>query len=620
MKQQNDQRRYYERFQVEDVINFFSGQLLQAKSSDGAQVFLQSIKTARRPLPNGYRDALRKLQHPHLAPILDVMEEEEQIILVHPPFSGDPLPLIVNKTRAMEPEKAVRIAAMLFRTLTDLERLPLPMSATLDPKNILLNGQTPILLFYYVKDEKQEAFDQKWRQLLFYLLTGHEPTGGPNHCEKQLEAKRVPAKIIRLALLCLDREVTYSQALQAIEQHVTSNEWSESTGLRRNREKRSRKKLYTTVSIATAALVLITIAVSNWGSGNSSASDDPFKEALASQQDNKEVKGSDLGLIQSFSFSKDKKLFTLPFSLQGDSNVRGEFMLEKLNGFVGYLETKDQSAAYGVQVDKQGKVILFQKAGDKTYRLGDSGDLYRIKPGKKYTFDIYYLPGQPLRISLAEEGQANKWVAVGTSPVDEQLKMHFYGSEGATLFLPQFSPITDRSMVDSVWMNGQPWHLDFGQGILKTENGTNHLEVFTKSQVRLGITGGTTTFFFIPPEKGDPLYMDIQVIDGSRYRLVWEETNHLTLFYLQDKMKRIKQERINWKPSKDEPVQVTVHSAFNELNIQLTQGSNMAEIKHTHDDPIPIQDIILRNSRSFGLIEGKALQQNEASDVQDRNE
>lgn len=27
-------RRYYERFQVEDVINFFSGQLLQAKSPE----------------------------------------------------------------------------------------------------------------------------------------------------------------------------------------------------------------------------------------------------------------------------------------------------------------------------------------------------------------------------------------------------------------------------------------------------------------------------------------------------------------------------------------------------------------------------------------------------------
>lgn len=603
IREQHVKRRYYERFQVEDVINFFSGQLLQAKSSDGAQVFLQCIKINRRPLPAGYQEALKKLQHPHLAPILDIMEEEDQLILVHPPFSGDPLPLLVNRERAMEPEYAVLIAEQLFNTLNDLDRLPLKMGAALDPKNILLNGESPVLLFYYIKDEQTSELDDKWRELLYYLLTGQAPAGDLKQCEKQLEAKRVPSKIKKLALQCLDQEISFEQARQAIQHFVATSE-QENGDFRQGAKQQKRRKVYTTVSIFAGFLALVFIAASQWRPGDSSASHDPFG-FFKPQEEEKEIKFSGSELIQSVSFSNENKSYTLPYTLQGASSIRGEFILEKLNGFTGLLETKDKRSAYGVEVDNKGRLVLFQKSGNKKYVFGNSGTVYRIKPGKKYTFEMYYFPGEPLRIAINEQGQVEKWMAVGTSPVDSELFIRFSGREGATLFYPQLNAISDREPIEDAWMNGQPWRLDFGQAILTVDDQQNNrLKVTPQTQVRVDLAS-SPSFTMIPPADGDRLHMDMQAIDGSRYRLVWKRSNKLFLYRFKDSLEKIKEQEVNWILKGDEPIQVSVTSVLDELQIKLTHGSNSTEIKHTSDEPIALRDVTFRNTEGFELLQEK---------------
>jgi hypothetical protein len=592
------------------VINFFSGQLLQAKSPDGAQVFLQSIKIPRRPLPARYQEALRKLNHPHLAPIIDVMEEEDQLILVHPPFSGDPLPLIVNKDRPMEPETAVRIVSKCFETLNDMERFPLPLGATLDPKNILLEGRKPVLLFYYIKDPKQPLHDEKWRELLFYLLTGQHPVGGAKQWEKQLEEKLVPPKIAKLAIQCLDHKVTMQESAEALEKYLATHSREEGRNLGRGARQRRRKLLYASVSIAAAALLLIPMAFLFFDHGDSNATvDDPLQ--MLNRQ-GKEVP-QDNSLVQSITFTNNQQTFTLPSTLPGDSSLRGAFVLNKTTWFAWMLESPDK-VTYSVYINSAGSIELYQGTGDHAVKVLDSGSKYRIKPGKKYTFEVYYFPGEPLRISIVEEGDIwKKWMAVGTLPVNgdllpvhDHLKVKFAGGNGATLFYPEVNVVNDRIMVDNIWMNQQPWQIDFGQAVLGIdENHLNRLEVFPKTQIRLSPAAAIGGVTLIPAKKSDPLHMDIQTVDDSRYRLVWDDKQRVTLYRIQNQVEKVAEQTLKWELNDGDPIHVSVFSNYDKLQIKLTQRGNSADVNYTSQTPIVLKDITIHNNKGFQLIEEK---------------
>lgn len=600
-------RRYYERFQVEDVINFFSGQLLQAKSPDGAQVFLQSIKITHRPLPPHYQVALRKLQHPHLAPIIDVIEEEDRIILVHPPFSGDPLPLVVNKERPMIPDVAIRIVHKCFKTLHDLNRLPLPLGASLDPKNILLIDNKPLILFYYMKREARQVHsDEKWRDLLYYLLTGQTPSGGIKACQKELEKKHVPHRIARLALECLDRKYTFDYISKRIDEYVSSK-ITESYHLSRSSKKRKYKGVAIAVSVSAAALVLISLTVSQWNPTDGNASNNlPFANVFSSNIEDQGARQDENELVQTITFTNTQNLYTLPSSLQVDTSLRGEFHLEKLNGFVGYVETADQSSAYGFYIDQDGKVIQFTKVGKKYETIGNSGDSYKIKPGKNYIFELFYLPGEPIRISINEEGKSEKWMSVGTSPMNGDLKMRFRGNDGATLYYPQLSPISDRQLVDQVWMNQQPWRIDFGQAILDLDQNNHiYLHVYPKTQIRLP-SNSNYHFQFSPSKDHIPFQFDIQAIDNTRYQFVLDpKEKNMKLTKIDHSPKKVAEQKIDWEIKAGEQIYAHISANYKQLVIQLAKGSEQVELKYDHVDPISIRNVTIRDDHGFKLIETK---------------
>jgi len=604
-QESNVKRRYYERFQVEDVINFFSGQLLQAKSPDGAQFFLQCIKISHRPLPPNYQDSLRKLQHPHLAPIIDVMEEEDQIILVHPPFSGDPLPLIVNKERPMSPDVAVRVVNKCFKTLQDLNRLPVPLSATLDPKNILLNGHKPLILFYYMKKEaKQGHVDEKWRDLLYFLLTGQSPSGGIKACEKMLETKNVPSKITKLALDSLDRKYTYDQIAQMVDQYVKSK-LSGENHLSRSSKKKSYKGTAIAVSVAAAALVLISLTVVQWKPTDGNASNSsPFANMFSSESVDQASEQEKQEPAQSIPFNKTKNMYTLPYTFQGETSLRGEFQLKQLNGFMGFLENTDESAMYGLYIDKDGIIHQFHKLSDQNTTIGDSGSEYRIQPGKKYVFEMFYFPGEPLRISIHEEGKTEKWMSVGVTPVNGELRVRFRGNDGATLFYPKLEQITDRRVADRSWMNEQPWQIDFGQAILNVDQDRlNHLKVYPKTQIRLNATAASK-FQFSPPKSSQPFHMDLTAVDNSRFRLVWDqEEKKLVMYKIDESSKKVAEQTVNWKLKEDDLVQASIVADYNKLQIELSHGSDEIELVYENSEPISIRDVTIRNTKEFELIE-----------------
>ena len=120
-------------FQVEEVLNFHSGQLARATTPNGAKVFLQEIRIDS-PLPRNFPDILRNSERMNLAPILDVIIKKGKILLVHPPFSGDPLPMIVDEENPLDPYEALDLYYKMLRTMLELGKLPVPFYTTLDPK------------------------------------------------------------------------------------------------------------------------------------------------------------------------------------------------------------------------------------------------------------------------------------------------------------------------------------------------------------------------------------------------------------------------------------------------------------------------------------------------------
>lgn len=592
-------RRYYERFQVEDVINFFSGQLLQAKSPDGAQVFLQSIKITRRPLPSAYRETFRRLQHPNLAPILDVIEEKDQIILVHPPFSGDPLPLIVNKDQAMEPEAAVRVAHRCYKTLHDLKRMAVPLGATLDPKNILLDGQKPLLLFYYMKDPEKPRYDEKWRELLFYLLTGQFPMGGVKRTEKALDEKKIPPKIAKLALAALDRKRPFDEVSRLFEKYCKEH-LSGKVGSRGRRKKSSKKKVYAMATVAAAALVLVSFAAAEWEPQNSYSSNNPLAGIMAADENKMEQAKQNNQTIQ---FSKAKDKYTLPYEYVENNSLSGEFVLKEKNTFLGYLESVDKSAIYGLYIDEKGEIGLFHHLdGSEITTIAKSGDLYRIKPDKKYLFQIHYLAGNPIRISIQEEGKKERWMAVGITPLRGEMKVHFSGGDGSVLYNPKMNSLIDPGRVIRQWMNQQPWMIDFGQAILSSDHKEQiSLEAFPNSQIRLEANAASR--FMVQPFSEEPFAIDIQTLGISRYRLLLSgEDNQVVLYDLDGETKKAT-EQAYFEYDGEKPVHVSVTSDMNKLNINLTYGSKSIDINHTAREPVLVKDVSLRNDDGFILSE-----------------
>ena len=165
--------RYYERFQVLDTIHFFNRKLILAKEPNGRQVFLQEIEM-NHFVPPGIREVLRNFDHPHVAPIQDVIEEHRRIILVHPPMIGEPLSMLVDPDHPMPPIQALRIFRRLLRTMVDLYNLPLPMTTTLDPRNVIMNENHPYVLFLNFKCHRLDFM--KSGELL-YFADGKEPEG-----------------------------------------------------------------------------------------------------------------------------------------------------------------------------------------------------------------------------------------------------------------------------------------------------------------------------------------------------------------------------------------------------------------------------------------------------------
>src|SRR5690606_22284712 len=109
--------------------------------------------------------------------ILDVIFESRRVKLIHPPLRGDPLSTLVGGKVPMKPSPALEICRKLLSTLEELDKQPLPLSSTCDPRNVYLVDGEPYFLFLWIKGYTEPP-EEKWRELLFFLLTGEFPEKG----------------------------------------------------------------------------------------------------------------------------------------------------------------------------------------------------------------------------------------------------------------------------------------------------------------------------------------------------------------------------------------------------------------------------------------------------------
>lgn len=440
--------RYYEHYQVEDVLTFFSGQLISAKSPDGMQVLLQEI-TANKTLPSGLKELLTNLDNEHLAPVLDVIEEQDRIVLVHPPLKGEPLFLLVEPRHGMDPAQALSIFQKLLRTAVRLEKSPIPLFTTLHPRNIILEGNRPFVLFVSFEKFSKNQADEKWRFLLYFLLTGFQLDQPLTDPESDRNIRELPKPLKDLVLLSMDPEQTMESVLEVAEQTAVPKTQKSSSP---KRKVPSKKLVYPAVAVVLLIVGAIFGGQLIWD--NEDAAAEIEKEA------ERELRLKGKSTYSDISFNDEKPVSkSLPPSIKGSFHIFGELVQKEGKPFSISLASENVDSNFGLQVDEEGTVRLFQFVSGETFDLTKTGNNFKIEPNHKYRMDVYYIPGQPFRVAVSEVGKDKKWVAVGKVPIESRFKVELKGVKGTHFNRPTISEVQTESESLSTWMNWQPWLL-----------------------------------------------------------------------------------------------------------------------------------------------------------------
>ncbi|GGA39950.1 hypothetical protein GCM10007416_11140 [Kroppenstedtia guangzhouensis] len=585
----NANGRYYEHYQVEDVLTFFSGQLISAKSPDGMQVLLQEI-SLKDPLPPGLEKMLINLENVHLAPILDVIEEPDRIVLVHPPLTGEPLSLMIRPRQGMEPAQALSVYRQLLRTTVRLSKLPIPLYTTLDPRNIIMEGSRPFVLFVSFEKLSKMKDDVKWRFLLHFLLTGFQLDRCPEEPESERSIRELPKPMKDLVLKTMDPEQSMEQVLEAAEKTVPPKANKPSS---KKRPVSARKWVYP--GIAVVLLTAGVIAGNELINNNGAAADEENAEKQLS------IKGK--GTYSDVSFAKDKPTTqTLPPSIDTSFRLTGELSQKDHKPFSLAVVSENVESDFGVRVTRNGKVNLFQYVNGETFDLVHPRDRFSIQPDKKYELEVIYLPGQPFRVSLTEKGTDQKWVAVGQVPMDSVFKVEMKGEKGTRFANPEISRIDSETESLSGWMEGQPWLLVDGNGILYQDR----FEVGPDARVH--VNQEQSSFFFKRKEdfEGDPLRLEMESVTGERYTLSWMKNGLIELSRIGYETEKLGTGYLGtkWDPAKDSGVSIASDSS--EFSVELTHQNVKRKIETHPTKPVSLRRISVVTKSEITLMRDKS--------------
>ncbi|PTX53895.1 hypothetical protein C8P63_12513 [Melghirimyces profundicolus] len=566
--------RFYEHYQVEDVLTFFSGQLISAKSPDGMQVLLQEI-ALKDSLPPGSKEMLTNLENEHLAPVLDVIEEQDRIVLVHPPLTGEPLSLMIRPRQGMEPAQALSVFRRLLRTAVRLSKLPIPLFTTLDPRNIIMEGTRPFVLFVSFEKFSKRQADEKWRFLLHFLLTGFQLDRRPENPESDRSIRELPKSMKELVLLSMSPEQSMENVLEAAEKTVPPK-----SKKRPVKKKRSAAGRLVYPAAVVAVLLLGAVAAKELFLDNRDAAAEMELEA----ENRLQREGKDT--YSDILFQREKPITqSLPPSLNGSFRVFGELTQKNGKPFTLSLVSENVESDFGVRVDKDGKIHLFQYINGETYDLMKTGNDFKVKPHRHYRMEIYYFPGQPFRVSVTEKESSKKWVAVGQVPMDSDFKVELKGEEGTRFGSPGVAKIERNGDSLNKWMDWQPWELVSGNGVL-------YRNTFTVGpDARVTVNSKKPSFVFKRKEdfKEDPLRMEMESVNGERYLFDWLRNGTMELSRVGYESEKLGTRFLGEKYHPATESRVSINSNSQGFFVNVKHDQAVQEIRTTSTTPITIR-------------------------------
>lgn len=581
--------RYYERYQVEDVLTFFSGTLVSAKSPDGARVFLQEI-TLSKPLPPGAKEILINLENEHLAPILDVMEEKGRLVLVHPPMGGEPLSLLVQPRRGMEPSQALNVYRRLLRTAIKLSVLPIPLFTTLDPRNIIIEGNRPYVLFISFEKFTKRQADEKWRYLLHFLLTGFRMESRPENPEADRSIRELPEALKKLVLISMDPENSIQDVLDAAEKTVLPKQQKK---MAVNKRGNTRVMVYSGI---VAAIVITGIIVGNQFTNTPAQAEDEQRVQEELKEPGKWVE------LEDVEFQRQQSLpEKLSPSLDGSFRVRGELVQSEANPFKFYLSSENVESDFGLEVDDEGQLVLFHYVDGETKQLAKSGDQFLIDPKKEYFMEIFYVPDQSFRVAVTDQKTKEKWVSVGDVPQASTFNVVVAGSKGTAFKNPSVAKVNKEqgNKAFSEWMENQPWVLQGGAGVLRQ----GQIDLDGDTRIHLENTIDSFVFIRDPDFEDDPFRMRLDAVDGTSYQFIWRKNGQMELEktgYESEKLD-IQYFGPGWVP--DQETRISIVSDSEEFGIVVEQEAGKVQLGTKVDSHVKIDNIIIDNQSWIRLID-----------------
>ena len=424
---------YLGRFQVVDIIKFFNRKLILAKEADGSRVFLQEIEM-NHFVPPGIREVLRNFHHPHVVPIHDVIEENRRITLVHPPLIGEPLSMIVDPEHPMPPKQALRTFRKLLRTMVDLYNLPLPMTTTLDPRNVIMNEGHPYVLFLNFKKLSPPRFHEKWRELLYFLLTGREAEGDLRQVIQNRNLN-IPPELKKLIAAAFDPRKSIHDVLAL----------AEATRLKEPGEKKRLKK-WLLYPAAASVLMVLGIFLGIEFTSNT----------VVSEPLNLGGEPRRLAAVSQFRLDDPTQVYSLSLPEGEPVRIRAELTREKNRSFTLALVSKETRRGYGIYINEQGKVMFLEKKDGEKPLLNDQNRAsLPVQPGKRYILEMIYQPDEPLLVTVMDNDGNNKEGVLGPIPENKPSWVQFQGGEGTILHRLKAIRLNDLKETDKRGGNGK---------------------------------------------------------------------------------------------------------------------------------------------------------------------
>ncbi|GAA5347000.1 hypothetical protein CLV97_12223 [Planifilum fimeticola] len=553
------------RFQVKDVFRFGSNQLFQAETGDGTVVYVQEIPL-RKPLPPRAASAL-KVDLRHVSSILDVIYEKQRVKLIHPPLRGDPLSTVVSEKAPMKPLLALEVCRKLLSTLEELEEQSLPLASTCDPRNVCLENGEPYFLFLWIKGYTEPP-EEKWRELLFFLLTGGFPKKGEGP-DKAVVHERIPEPLRALVADSLNPKHSRKEILKRVQEEI----------LRMKREQEPPPKrtpanplMRWKKGLLAAAISLALLAGGIYGIWT-------LSESQAKEQPDDMQRAG-------ISFDDRRQEYVWPEKIQGASLIRGSFIPRKGQPFSVMLTNREYRNSYGFSVD-EGRLLVLMSSPDIWYSLVDSEGMLSVEEGSVYNFEITYIPDKPIRYSIWKKDDTRRWVAVGNTPAEHNFQIHFQGGEGTKLLRSEVIAYGEREKKSS-------WQLSQGSALIQGDR----WKMGRSSRVR--VNKAPYSFRFLRPEgdASDPVQLVLSSGE-SNLLLVWGRDGYLRLY--ENDEGEIASSRVGWDWEPGRESTVVLSNASGGLRISVMQGSR-SHVWVYDDRPFELQQVIVAGDDRMELI------------------